>query len=161
MLGFSLTSPDLVICGGSPEIPMTICGDSPEFSERNKYKCSFELSLENGIKDTDTKDTHKSPSVKFSSICQTFDRELSPESSLELLVEPSEGEKFPENHPSAGSIKAESTDVEAQLLKPMGTSEAAECNSPKVIPSNHLLTSLNDLKENKTLLTFSFLFPQN
>ncbi|KAG8657823.1 kinesin-like protein KIN-14Q [Manihot esculenta] len=131
VLGFSLTSPDLVICGGSPEIPMTICGDSPEFSERNKYKCSFELSLENGIKDTDTKDTHKSPSVKFSSICQTFDRELSPESSLELLVEPSEGEKFPENHPSAGSIKAESTDVEAQLLKPMGTSEAAECNSPK------------------------------
>lgn len=110
MLGFSLTSPDLVICGGSPEIPMTICGDSPEFSERNKYKCSFELSLENGIKDTDTKDTHKSPSVKFSSICQTFDKELSPESSLKLLIKPEKEEKFPENPLLGVSINAGSTD---------------------------------------------------
>ncbi|KAJ9183076.1 hypothetical protein P3X46_006987 [Hevea brasiliensis] len=110
MLGFSLTSPDLVICAGSPDVPTTNCGDSPEFSDGNKYKCSFELSLKNGIEATDTKDTHKSPSVKFSSICQKFDRELSPESSLELLLEPAKEEKFPKNRLSVVSINAGSTD---------------------------------------------------
>ncbi|KAF2314472.1 hypothetical protein GH714_026798 [Hevea brasiliensis] len=115
MLGFSLTSPDLVICSGSPEIPTTTYGDSPEFADRNKYKCSFELSLENGFKVTDTKDTHKSTSVKFSSICQTFDKELSPESSLKFLIKPEKKEKFLENPLSVLSINAGSTD-EAVVL---------------------------------------------
>ncbi|KAK4374008.1 hypothetical protein RND71_004685 [Anisodus tanguticus] len=45
MLGFSLTSPDLVICTtGSPDIPRQSYGDSPEFFKG----CS--ISLENGIK---------------------------------------------------------------------------------------------------------------
>ncbi|CAN4097012.1 unnamed protein product [Withania somnifera] len=44
MLGFSLTSPDLVICTGSPDIPAQSYGDSPEFLKG----CS--ISLENGIK---------------------------------------------------------------------------------------------------------------
>ncbi|XP_075098363.1 kinesin-like protein KIN-14Q isoform X1 [Nicotiana tabacum] len=44
MLGFSLTSPDLVICTGSPDIPRRSYGDSPEFLKG----CS--ISLENGIK---------------------------------------------------------------------------------------------------------------
>lgn len=82
MLGFSLTSPDLVICGGSPEIPKSSYGESPEFSERNQ--CSFEVSLENGIKGSDDNNgnhKNKTPSVRFSS----FNKEFSPESSLELL----------------------------------------------------------------------------
>ncbi|KAF2286187.1 hypothetical protein GH714_011494 [Hevea brasiliensis] len=77
MLGFSLTSPDLVICAGSPDIPTTNCGDSPEFSDRNK--------------------------------------ELSPESSLELLLEPAKEEKFPKNRLSVVSINAGSTDGTAVL----------------------------------------------
>uniref|UniRef100_A0A2C9UFK6 Kinesin motor domain-containing protein n=1 Tax=Manihot esculenta TaxID=3983 RepID=A0A2C9UFK6_MANES len=97
MLGFSETSPDLVICSGSPEIPRTTYGDFPELWDRNKYKGSFELSLENDIEASDKKDAHKSLSVKFSSICQTFDKELSPESSLKLLIKPEKEEKFPEN----------------------------------------------------------------
>ncbi|KAK6774691.1 hypothetical protein RDI58_029930 [Solanum bulbocastanum] len=44
VLGFSLTSPDLVICTGSPDIPARSYGDSPEFLKG----CS--ISLENGIK---------------------------------------------------------------------------------------------------------------
>ncbi|XP_009614591.1 kinesin-like protein KIN-14Q isoform X3 [Nicotiana tomentosiformis] len=44
MLGFSLTSPDLVICTGSPDIPRRSYGYSPEFLKG----CS--ISLENGIK---------------------------------------------------------------------------------------------------------------
>ncbi|KAH9779735.1 kinesin-like protein KIN-14Q [Citrus sinensis] len=82
MLGFSLTSPDLVICGGSPEIPKSSYGESPEFSER--IQCSFEVSLENGIKGSDDNNgshKNKTPSVRFSS----FNKEFSPESSLELL----------------------------------------------------------------------------
>lgn len=110
MLGFSETSPDLVICSGSPEIPRTTYGDFPELWDRNKYKCSFELSLENGIEASDKKDAHKSLSVKFSSICQTFDKELSPESSLKLLIKPEKEEKFPENPLLGVSINAGSTD---------------------------------------------------
>lgn len=79
MLGFSLTSPDLVICGGSPEIPKSSYGESPP-----RIQCSFEVSLENGIKGSDDNNGNhkiKTPSVRFSS----FSKEFSPESSLELL----------------------------------------------------------------------------
>lgn len=82
MLGFSLTSPDLVICAGSPDIVRNVYGDSPELL-KNK-NCSVELSLENGIHGSDSKHTQKTPHVKFSSICQTFSKELSPESSFSL-----------------------------------------------------------------------------
>ncbi|KAG4160919.1 hypothetical protein ERO13_D01G024000v2 [Gossypium hirsutum] len=84
MLGFSLTSPDLVICAGSPDIPSKAYGDSPEFLE--KHRCSIEVSLENGIEGSDnSKAKQKSPTVKFSTVCETFHKELSPESSFELL----------------------------------------------------------------------------
>ncbi|PSS16051.1 Kinesin-like protein [Actinidia chinensis var. chinensis] len=45
MLGFSLTSPDLVICAGSPDIPRS----SYEVSPRFLNSAAIELSLENGI----------------------------------------------------------------------------------------------------------------
>ncbi|TYI41660.1 hypothetical protein ES332_A01G041500v1 [Gossypium tomentosum] len=84
MLGFSLTSPDLVVCAGSPDIPSKAYGDSPEFLE--KHRCSIEVSLENGIEGSDnSKAKQKSPTVKFSTVCETFHKELSPESSFELL----------------------------------------------------------------------------
>ncbi|XVF79477.1 hypothetical protein PTKIN_Ptkin14bG0225700 [Pterospermum kingtungense] len=86
MLGFSLTSPDLVVCAGSPDIPAKAYGDSPEFLE--KHRCSIEVSLENGIDGSDAKTKHKTPTVKFSTVCQTFDKELSPDCSFELLPLP-------------------------------------------------------------------------
>uniref|UniRef100_A0A6N2L235 Kinesin motor domain-containing protein n=1 Tax=Salix viminalis TaxID=40686 RepID=A0A6N2L235_SALVM len=77
MLGFSLTSPDLVICTGSPDISRTGYGDSPDFMDKNK--CSIEVSLENGID---------------GSVFQTFNKELSPDSSFELLPQTQKEEKL-------------------------------------------------------------------
>ncbi|CAB4277106.1 unnamed protein product [Prunus armeniaca] len=89
MVGFSLTSPDLVICSGSPDIPQNSYGDSPEFLDgkfHQKMDSSIELSFENGINESQVTDTHKTPTVKFSNtLCQTFKEDLSPEASFELL----------------------------------------------------------------------------
>ncbi|XP_077253842.1 kinesin-like protein KIN-14Q [Tasmannia lanceolata] len=52
VLGFSLTSPDLVICAGSPDIPCSNLEETPDLitkSFRRKLISSVELSLENGI----------------------------------------------------------------------------------------------------------------
>ncbi|KAG2313176.1 hypothetical protein Bca52824_024733 [Brassica carinata] len=75
VLGFPLSSPDLVNCGGSPSY-----GDSPDIAQKLRF--STELSLENGIQG------RKTPSVKFSAINQTFGFELSPASSFELPSPP-------------------------------------------------------------------------
>ncbi|KAK6270373.1 hypothetical protein POUND7_007478 [Theobroma cacao] len=96
LLGFSLTSPDLVICTGSPDIPVKTCGDSPEFLEKNR--CSIELSLENGIDGSDAKAKHKTPTVKFSTVCQTFEKEMSPDSSFELLPLPESADYLHREH---------------------------------------------------------------
>lgn len=51
-LGFSLTSPDLVICSGSPEIPRNEFEETPELIKkacRRNLITSVELSLENGV----------------------------------------------------------------------------------------------------------------
>ena len=92
MIGFSLTSPDLVICAASPDISRTGYGDSPDFMDKNK--CSIEVSLENGIDGSGIKDSSKTPGVKFSPVVQTFNKELSPESSFELLPQTEKEEKL-------------------------------------------------------------------
>ncbi|KAL5716224.1 hypothetical protein ACHQM5_017945 [Ranunculus cassubicifolius] len=51
LLGFSLASPDLVICSGSPDTPNTRKKDMFEF--RQNVRPSIELSLENGIDGSD------------------------------------------------------------------------------------------------------------
>ncbi|KAM1234642.1 hypothetical protein ACFX2J_004197 [Malus domestica] len=100
MMGFSLTSPDLVICAGSPDIPQTSYGDSPEFLEskfHQKMDSSIELSFENGIDESQVRDMHKTPTVKFSTtLCQTFKEDLSPEASFELLPPPATENKLKE-----------------------------------------------------------------
>ncbi|KAJ6332749.1 hypothetical protein OIU77_008743 [Salix suchowensis] len=73
MLGFSLTSPDLVICAGSPDLSRNGYRDSPELLDG---KFSIELSLENGIDGSDMKDSIKTPCVKFSSVFQTFNERV-------------------------------------------------------------------------------------
>ena len=108
MLGFSLTSPDLVICAGSPDISRTGYGDSPELLDDNK--CSIELSLENGIDGSDMKDSIKTPCVKFSSVFQTFNKELSPESSFELLPQQEKEEKLVKDFVPGVCINAGCTD---------------------------------------------------
>ncbi|CAK7338499.1 unnamed protein product [Dovyalis caffra] len=108
MLGFSLTSPDLVICAGSPDISRTGYGDSPEFLDTNK--CSLELSLENGIVGSDKKDSSRTPCVKFSAVFQTFNKELSPESSFELLAQPEKEEKLVKDFTPGVCINAGCTD---------------------------------------------------
>ncbi|CAJ1958030.1 unnamed protein product [Sphenostylis stenocarpa] len=93
ILGYSLTSPDLVICAGSPDVAGISRCDSPEFLKNQHCKnveSSMELSLEYGIKGSQVEvdKEHKIPTVKFSNFCQTFEQEeelLSPEASFELL----------------------------------------------------------------------------
>lgn len=106
MLGFSLTSPDLVICGGgSPDIfPKSgSYGDSPEILERSNCKYSTEVSLENGIKGSDiSNNTLKTPIVRFSS----FNKELSPKYSLELHPPLTAQEDSPKGHIPVVSINA-------------------------------------------------------
>ena len=81
-LGFRLASPDLVSCSASPDIPRgSRYVDSPEIAKKLRF--STELSLENGIDGG-----RKTRSVKFSAINQTFEFELSPESSFELPSPP-------------------------------------------------------------------------
>lgn len=93
---FSGQSFDLVISEElSPDldVPQMKYGDSPEFLENkwcHKLGTSVELSLENGIDhhESEIKTTHKTPTVKFSTMCQTFEEEFSPEASFELAPPP-------------------------------------------------------------------------
>ncbi|XP_031112655.1 kinesin-like protein KIN-14Q [Ipomoea triloba] len=63
ILEFSLTSPDLMTCAESPEIPKQSYGESPEIFKGS----SIEVSLENGIKGSEIKDSNDTPaSAKFS-----------------------------------------------------------------------------------------------
>ncbi|RYR50313.1 hypothetical protein Ahy_A07g036906 isoform B [Arachis hypogaea] len=105
MLGYSLTSPDLVICAGSPEIARISYGDSPEvFCNKNckNLESSMELSLENGINGSEVDNGHKTPTVKFSNFCQTFTHDdliVSPDASFELLPPPLTADESPLNYP--------------------------------------------------------------
>jgi kinesin family protein C2/C3 len=88
MLGFSLTSPDLVICAGSPDMSGVSNGDFPQFLENKFHQnigSSVELSLENGINGSEIEDTQKTPAVKFSTaLFQKFREEFSPGASFDL-----------------------------------------------------------------------------
>lgn len=113
MCGFSLTSPDLVLCGGSPDVPKSGYGDSPELLERHRY--SAEVSLENGINGSHYEKSLTTRSVKFSSMCQI----LSPESSLELLPPSTVEDELPKD---------------IDFMEPdMSMFQVAESESPKVI----------------------------
>ncbi|XP_058722750.1 kinesin-like protein KIN-14Q [Vicia villosa] len=97
ILGFSMTSPDLVVCSGSPDIAGISYCDSPVML-KSKNCCnldsSMELSFENGIDESEVEvvsEVRKTPTVKFSNVCQTFEPEeelLSPEASFELCQPP-------------------------------------------------------------------------
>lgn len=86
MLGFSLTSPDLVICAGSPDLPSNSSRDSTDPSinkSHQKMEPTLELSLDGGIKGSpEIKRNRNHLTVRFSTACLT--QVLSPESSFEL-----------------------------------------------------------------------------
>ncbi|XP_077243787.1 kinesin-like protein KIN-14Q isoform X2 [Tasmannia lanceolata] len=89
MLGFSLTSPDLVICSGSPDIPCNEFEETPKLIKkacRKNFIASVELSLVNGIDGLENKHT-------FSATTETLFPKMQPsngnkymEASLELPI---------------------------------------------------------------------------
>ncbi|XP_038880393.1 kinesin-like protein KIN-14Q isoform X2 [Benincasa hispida] len=88
---FTLTSPDLVICAGSPDIPVDDYCDSPEFLDIKGCKpieSSMELSFENSFSGIEVNYNQRTPSVRFSKLCEAYEQELSPESSFELAPPP-------------------------------------------------------------------------
>ncbi|CAN8239468.1 unnamed protein product [Cochlearia groenlandica] len=119
VLGFPLTSPDLVNCGVSPDITRgSSYGESPEISQKLRF--STELSLENGIDGSIKRESRgRTQSVKFSAICQTFGFEISPESSFELPSPPGgfRESTVPVISINSGSITADVTVSDVTFLK--------------------------------------------
>ncbi|KAK7324407.1 hypothetical protein VNO77_27943 [Canavalia gladiata] len=127
ILGYSLTSPDLVICAGSPDIVGISYSDSPEVLKNKHCKnleSSMELSLENGINVTQVEvdNGHKTPTVKFSDCCQTFEPKeelLSPEASFELLPPLVTKDESLQDHPPRDD----------EMQEDLGVSQEAELES--------------------------------
>ncbi|KAF7141639.1 hypothetical protein RHSIM_Rhsim06G0183600 [Rhododendron simsii] len=85
MLQFSLTSPDLVICAGSPDMPVRSYEDSPRFLRG----ASIELSLENGINGPEMGGDQETPGAsKFPASWQLGEEDSFTDASLELLPMP-------------------------------------------------------------------------
>lgn len=101
ILGFSLTSPDLVICTGSPDIPVRSYGDSPEFLKG----CS--ISLENGIKGSE----EAQAATKLSTNWQgSMDEDLCLPAHFELPSPPGVEENSSDHSVPIVSINVGSTD---------------------------------------------------
>ncbi|GAV78676.1 Kinesin domain-containing protein [Cephalotus follicularis] len=150
VLGFSLTSPDLVICADSPDIPRSSSfGDVPELLNSNNDEYSIELSLENGINASNiTKEVHKTPSVKFATVCQTFRQNISPESSLELLPPQANDEVNLRKQSSLSVISINSDFGEAEQQEAVGMSQAAQCESQKDNSEDDVEKEYQNLRRN-------------
>ncbi|KAL6999777.1 hypothetical protein U1Q18_000933 [Sarracenia purpurea var. burkii] len=92
MFGFSLTSPDLVICAGSPEMPRSSYEELPRFLKG----ASIEISLENGINGPELEGgSQETPAAsKFPASSQIGEEDQCTEASLELLPVPSMEDKL-------------------------------------------------------------------
>lgn len=90
LMRFSITSPDLVVCVSSPDVPCSTYTDSPEIINKSSQKldCSVELSLDACVNTSKSKVKNGNAAVRFSTACQTFSRLASPESSFELPPPP-------------------------------------------------------------------------
>ncbi|GMH24874.1 hypothetical protein Nepgr_026717 [Nepenthes gracilis] len=117
MLGFSLTSPNLVLCTCSPDIPKQNFGDSPEFLKNGESPeetpTPIVLSLEKGINGFETeafRDT--SDNSKFSTFWPTSKAEVLAEASFELAPLSSIGHNFSKETQPIISINAGSEDRE-------------------------------------------------
>ncbi|OVA05594.1 Kinesin [Macleaya cordata] len=108
LLGFSLTSPDLVICAGSPDIPCSGFEETPKFLKNanpiNEIP-SFEISLDKGITGIEIEGTAKTMPALFPELQTTKQIELT-EASLELMVKPAADSEIRETSPPVISINA-------------------------------------------------------
>ena len=88
---FTSASLDLSISAGSPDIPVNNYCDSPEILDIKCCKLMespVELSFENSFTGVEVSHNQITPSVRFSNLCETYEQELSPESSFELAPSP-------------------------------------------------------------------------
>ncbi|XP_023514590.1 kinesin-like protein KIN-14Q isoform X4 [Cucurbita pepo subsp. pepo] len=88
---FTSASLDLGISAGSPDIPVNNYCDSPEILDIKCCKLMespVELSFENSFTGVEVSHNQITPSVRFSNLCETYEQELSPESSFELAPSP-------------------------------------------------------------------------
>lgn len=100
MLGFSLTSPDLVICAGSPDIPTTgiSINSYEDSSDCLKGSSTVVVSLENGIKGSETYLSVENPKVEEPSTFwkATTENNVSQEAYFELPHPPLIDKESPE-----------------------------------------------------------------
>ncbi|KAM7503823.1 hypothetical protein LguiB_002727 [Lonicera macranthoides] len=118
ILGFSLTSPDLVICGGSPDIPRGSYEDSPEFLKGT----SVQLSLEDGINGSEMMDTSETPvDANIPTMWEKSKGEICAEGSFELPI-----------MRINNSVSKEDICLgEDESPKVMGMPNTTQCESPK------------------------------
>ncbi|XP_052179062.1 kinesin-like protein KIN-14Q [Diospyros lotus] len=107
MFGFSLTSPDLVICTGSPDIRRSSYEEEvPQFLRG----LPIEVSLENGINGPEVDGSQETPgAARFAASWQAGEEDVSPEASLELLPVPGIEPKVPSKSLPVLSINSGST----------------------------------------------------
>lgn len=113
ILGFSLTSPDLVICTGSPDIPIKSHGNSLTFLKNEFQKnaeSSINISLEKGINGLEIQGAHETPPGKTSTLWQTPNEDVFLEASFELPPPPMTQENLLKDLPSAISINDDCMD---------------------------------------------------
>lgn len=123
LLGFSLTSPDLVICAGSPDIPGNRNEEIPDFAKkvnRRSWIASVELSLENGINGCENEQSLAAATSALFLEEQASNRNMTLEDSLELplvLEVPSEikRDEFLEKPNPVISINAGGVDTPVTL----------------------------------------------
>ncbi|KAJ4981530.1 hypothetical protein NE237_032367 [Protea cynaroides] len=111
-LGFSLTSPDLVTCAGSPDINSNGYEDTSEYPKNRNQRnglASIELSLEEGITGIETGENAESPTRKISAFfpeVQTSNVDMVPEASLELFMKSTTQDKCPRTYLPVLNINA-------------------------------------------------------
>ncbi|KAJ8424329.1 hypothetical protein Cgig2_003524 [Carnegiea gigantea] len=120
MLGFSLNSPDLVVCAGSPDIAKQTRVDTPKCVETEPQKqreASIVLSLEEGINGVKTQaSTNSYDSLNFLSFWQsTKEAKLGKEASVELAQQATSQQKLLEQLVPVISINVGCKDTEVVL----------------------------------------------
>ncbi|KAF8413547.1 hypothetical protein HHK36_001538 [Tetracentron sinense] len=123
LLGFSMTSPDLVICTGSPDIPSNGFEETSELFKKSNQRNvtnSVELSLDKGITGLEVQTSKDADFVSLSreteGVCETpsvkpSKSNLFSEASFELLPTSAIEDKLPKISPPVLSINAGGTDI--------------------------------------------------
>ncbi|XP_043689012.1 kinesin-like protein KIN-14Q isoform X2 [Telopea speciosissima] len=112
LLGFSLTTPDLVICASSPDITCIGYEDTPEYLKNRNQRnglASTEISLGEGITGLEAEKNPESPTKKISALfpeVQTSNGVMIPEASIELLMKSTTHDMCPRNSLPVLSINA-------------------------------------------------------